>query len=115
MKGTSEEIMERIQNMNEVRLNGGNVFQQLEARLTDASSGSLISDIVIYAVRTIRDPSRAEDFLKGYIEDIRANPEKYALEKESPESYAKGDIANVLGLYFRNQGVHDMWYPFLSE
>ncbi len=111
--GITELIKERLENENRIRNKGGNKFLQLEARLTDQASGKLMEDIVIYAIRTIKDKSEAEDFLNGYIENIKSHPAKYDLKQDAMD-YAKNDIYLALNMHFASKQTHRLWNDVLG-
>ncbi len=105
-----ESVKSRIAMAKMVRLAGGNKFQELEARLTDAETGKLVEDIVIYALRIIKDASEARDFIRGYVYDVKTNPEKYSsLARMDALDYVRSDIHLALDLHFRNVLTHKMW------
>ena len=107
-----EDFKERKKNEGKIKYEGGDVFRQLEARLRDTETGKLNEDIVIYALRTIKpdESQRAKSFLRGYIENIRTNPEKYPVQAANgPVDYVIGDIMLALNLHFRSEKTHEFW------
>lgn len=110
-----EKISQRIQRRIQVKEEGGNTFQQLEARLTDVDSGEMMEDIVVYAIRTIKEIPQAEDFLKGYINDIETKPDKYPEQATyDPTRYAKTDMDLALHLHFASEKTYDLWTPVID-
>lgn len=111
-----EKIKKRRENEEIVKKNGGDVFQQLEARLMDVETGKLGEDIVIYGIRTINDKKKAQNFLQGYISDVSNNLEKYPLSaKEDPKGYAVNDLLLALNMHFYSSATHEFWNSTVNE
>lgn len=106
----AEKIRKRQEREEQVKGQGGNKFQQLEAGLTDTETGKRVEDIVIYGIRTIRTMPEAESFFEGYVVDIKDKPERYpAQAKDDPSGYAKQDIYVALNLHFISPETHRLW------
>lgn len=114
-----EELMARIkiqlENEEDIIAKGGDKFLQLEARLKDPETGTLGEDIVIYAMRTIKDYDAANSFYNGYINHVKNNLEKYPKEaKNNPKDYVKGDMFYTLG-YFTKEETFEIWNKVLKN
>ena len=111
-----KKIKKRVDNAEEVKKNGGNKYEQLEARLLDEDTGELTMDIVIYGIQVIDNYKDAESFYHGYIKHIEANPNKYPAEsKGKPMSYARHDIGTVLCMHFTNQKTYELWEKVIAR
>lgn len=78
--------------------------------MTDVDSGKLLENQVIYALRTIKNPFEAEDFLRGYILDVEINPNKYPEQaKDNPSDYAIYDTLIALSMHFHSRKTHKLW------
>lgn len=108
-----KKILRRKENENKVKREGGNKFQQLEARLTDEESRKILEDPVIYAIRRIRNYDEARDFVKGYEQDIKLNPNKYLWRaRGKPKGYVIIDILAALNLHFPSEETPDFGINF---
>lgn len=110
----AEKIKVRKENEEKIKLSGGDKFKQLEARLKDPETGKLGEDIVIYAIRRIKNLDEAKDFFDGYVLNIKENLKKYPLvARKDPENYARGDMYYALG-YFCTLDTHKLWNKVLE-
>ncbi len=95
-------ISERIE---KVRESGGSYFQEQEAYCCDPEKEYLQEDWIGRALTRIHKKSELREFLKGYVEDIQNNPEKYPeVYQRNPQEYAKADIFLALNLHDFNRG-----------
>lgn len=96
-----ENLKERIRLRQEaaqrVKDAGGDKYQQLKARLTDPDTGQLGEDIVIYAIRSIKDTDEAHSFVTGFIAE------------HGDAGFVTSDILMALALHFTNPDTHKLW------
>ncbi|MCB1084374.1 MAG: hypothetical protein KDK61_08690 [Simkania sp.] len=109
-KALAEKIHQRKEREDQVRLAGGNKFEQLEARLKDPETGTYGEEIICYGIRTITEYATAKDFLRGYIADVKEHPDKYPHQaSKNSRNYAINDVMLELGLHFQSKESHDLW------
>ena len=116
MRKTLDTIKRRIDKAEEVRKNGGNMYQQLEARLTDEKTGKLIQDIVITAIIHVDNLKDAKSFYQGYAKNIKNNPKKYPKKvRKKPYQYAATDINLALHMHFTEPKTYRLWEKALPK
>jgi hypothetical protein len=95
----SVDLLERIKSCREaeqrVKDAGGDKYQQLKARLT--WNGQLGEDIVIYAIRSIKDVDEVRSFVTGFIAE------------NGDVGFVTSDIQMALALHFTNPDTHKLW------
>lgn len=105
-----------IEKSQKVKENGGNIYQQLEARLFDSDSGKYLECPVIYAIRILEKRSDVIDFYHGYFNKVKNDLTKYKLNSENEAKlYVINDISTALNLHFYDNKTHTLWEPILKN
>ena len=106
----------RIDRMKEIESQGGNKYQQLEARLMNEETGKLIMCPVIYAIQILKERKDVLDFYQGYFNEVKNNLDKYKLGSENDaKKFVLNDINTALNIHFYEKKTHKLWNPILKS
>lgn len=109
-------IKRKIEAADKVKAEGGSIFSQIKARLTNPDTGRPEGDYAVHAIKSIIDSNQVKEFIDGYITDIKDNPEEYpTIAKKRPIEFAVTNIYAVLGMHFPDQEYHERWNSALNQ